>query len=125
VKARNDPTVIGAISGLDPIQWFRFSNFFTAGHGDGGCWLWDGSVNARGYGRFAITHTERRYAHRVMFTLLRKSIPFGMELHHTCGKENCINPYHMDTVDFDENIRYRNKANGWGEYDERLEEIPF
>ena len=51
-----------------------------------GCWLWDGPVNAGGYGRL-----NKRAAHRLSWEEHRGPIPEGMYVCHRCDTPPCIN----------------------------------
>jgi hypothetical protein len=55
-----------------------------------GCWLWDGWVNGRGYGRFG-----KGLAHRISWELHRGPIPAGMNICHKCDVPPCVNPDHL------------------------------
>lgn len=68
-----------------------------------GCWFWEGSTNNQGYGAFAI-EGKRYYAHRLAYVWLRGGIPDGMVIDHLCRVRNCVNPNHLEVVDFRENV---------------------
>lgn len=61
---------------------------------DGGCRLWLGNVNNRGYGRVRA-YGKLRLAHRVAYELAEGSIPAGAKVLHTCGNRLCCNPIHL------------------------------
>lgn len=61
------------------------------------CWTWTRSKR-NGYGQFAITSKDVRYAHRHAWELLRGEIPEGMMLDHICGNRACCNPDHLRVV---------------------------
>lgn len=60
----------------------------------GRCWLWKGSLNQDGYGRFQ-ENGVRRGAHRHAYELLVGPIPNGKELDHLCRVRNCVRPRHL------------------------------
>lgn len=62
----------------------------------GGCWLWTGSCNERGYGRFKV-EGKMMYAHRVSWLLAGNTIPEELILRHKCRSKNCVNPEHLET----------------------------
>lgn len=68
-----------------------------------GCWLWQGNIDTKGYGRFG--HEGRScYAHRVAYELLVGDIPEGLVLDHLCRVTACVNPAHLEPVTRVENI---------------------
>ncbi len=64
---------------------------------DTSCWLWTGTLNAKGYGKIG-----GRLAHRLLYAKLIGPIPPGMELDHVrtrgCSHRNCVNPAHLEPV---------------------------
>lgn len=62
-----------------------------------GCWLWEGTGDRKGYGRFGADGV-RWLAHRYAYTVLVGSIPEGHELDHLCKITNCVNPAHLEPV---------------------------
>lgn len=80
----------------------------------GGCWLWAGYCDPKGYGR---TSSGWKLVHRVVFSVLVGPIPEGFELDHvchnrdltcpgdvTCIHRRCCNPAHLEPVSREENI---------------------
>lgn len=67
-----------------------------------GCWLWTGARRG-GYGR--IWQSGRIVsAHRVVFELIRGTIPKGLTLDHLCRTPACVNPAHLEPVTHQVNI---------------------
>jgi hypothetical protein len=62
-----------------------------------GCWLWDGGVDAYGYGRMASGRRpgEKFKAHRLSYALHCGPIPAGMNVLHRCDVRLCVNPAHL------------------------------
>jgi len=59
-----------------------------------GCWLWNRSLDGKGYGQLMIDGKIRR-AHRVAYYLAHGDIPEGMVILHTCDTPRCCNPAHL------------------------------
>lgn len=58
------------------------------------CWVWQGPVTKRGYGRvYAIGKTWR--AHRLAYHIIFGDIPKGMLVCHSCDNPPCCNPEHL------------------------------
>ena len=62
------------------------------------CWLWNGSINNRGYGatswlgRFTL-------AHRLSLILNNKLLRRGQIVHHKCEIPRCVRPEHLEIFD--------------------------
>ena len=69
-----------------------------------GCWLWNGGLSIRGYGRCWHQNKPRR-AHIVVYEMLVGDVPEGLELHHACEVTACVNPQHLEAVTHVENVR--------------------
>lgn len=74
--------------------------------GPGGCWIYTGHLNDRGYGR---VNPGRRggsdLAHVVVYVAWVGPIPQGLELDHLCQVHRCVRPDHMEPVTHAENMR--------------------
>ena len=55
----------------------------------GGCWLWKGARNKRGYGRFG---KPSKLAHRVAYALDSGEDPGEADVCHSCDVSGCVNP---------------------------------
>lgn len=58
------------------------------------CWLWRASLNAYGYGQFAVNR-EPVGAHRFSWELHNGPVPAGLHVLHRCDVRHCVNPAHL------------------------------
>ncbi len=85
-----------------PIR--RFDEGYTVD--DSGCWVWQGSTNTNGYGKFRV-EGKTVYTHRFSYTRFKGPIPSGLTIDHLCRNRLCCNPDHLEVVSFVENQRRR------------------
>ncbi len=60
------------------------------------CWLWQGQIDRKGYGRFRFLG-KKRQAHRVAHRLFGEGpVPDGLDAAHICGpgRRHCVSPEH-------------------------------
>jgi hypothetical protein len=62
--------------------------------GPGGCWLWTGYVDERGYGRDRVGGRNWR-VHRLVWEALVGPLRWTQALHHTCHVRVCVNVAHL------------------------------
>jgi hypothetical protein len=66
------------------------------------CWLWTGSVNARGYGIIGRGRRNNsdgsKLAHRISYELAVGELAPDIDLHHRCGVKRCVNPQHLEPL---------------------------
>lgn len=74
-----------------------------------GCWIWAAKRNAAGYGIFNLNNRST-LAHRVAFLLffgreIARNVETidGLYLMHKCDTPPCVNPWHLNLGDADEN----------------------
>ena len=72
------------------------------------CWLWRGSLDWKGYGRFVVNRFKKKYsspAHRISYYLVNGfEVPATMSVDHLCMVKGCVNPKHLDVVTNKENV---------------------
>lgn len=94
-----DPALIWE-KGMAVKVWQRISVDRSSG-----CWLWQGTLTASGYGFTEYGAVRRRTrAHRYVYELLSGSVPEGLELDHLCRVRHCVNPDHLEPVTHWENL---------------------
>lgn len=76
----------------------------------GKCWLWTGALSSRGYGNFNPGRGRWASAHRWAYEELRHEIPTGLQIDHLCRVTRCVNPWHMEPVTTQENLRREHLA---------------
>jgi hypothetical protein len=64
---------------------------------ENGCWVWNGSMWSRGYGRFCANGKERP-AHRVSYEVFCGPLDPNLEIDHLCRNRACVNPDHLEQV---------------------------
>lgn len=92
-------TRLGQLNRLWPTLHDRFWSKVdrTEGHGpEGECWVWTGSRDGFGYGRFNRNGSGGS-AHRVSYELSVGEIPHGLVIRHKCDNPACVRPDHLET----------------------------
>jgi hypothetical protein len=75
------------------------------------CWLWTGTLDAKGYGQFWDGQVIAR-APRFAYEFLVDAIPEGLTIDHLCRVVACVNPAHLEPVTSEENTRRMHEARG-------------
>lgn len=73
----------------------RRERFWTRVDKSGECWLWVGSLDQDGYGKYGRP-TMR--AHIFAYTTEVGPVPDGLELDHLCRNRRCVRPLHLEPV---------------------------
>ncbi len=73
------------------------------------CWLWNRFTTPKGYGRFIISISWKKYnlyAHIVAWIIHnQRDVPLGMNILHSCiATRNCCNPRHLRIGTDQENV---------------------
>jgi len=63
--------------------------------GDNACWIWNGPVSEKGYGRIQIDG-RKVLVHRFVYEKLKRPLMSIEGLHHKCKIKRCINPNHVE-----------------------------
>lgn len=70
------------------------------------CWLWTGSINVYGYGRFWLPEKQMTYpAHRFIFESISGMVFKDLDIHHICEVKHCVNPDHLTVLTKADNVR--------------------
>jgi hypothetical protein len=76
---------------------------------ENGCWIWQGHINKKGYGRIKLSEHSYRAAHRAAYELWVAPIPEGLQVLHVCGNSTCCNPDHLAVVAVSESAALRTR----------------
>lgn len=88
--------------------------FWAKVDASGDCWVWLGTKNQYGYGRFTASTDQFTWgAHRWSYTTLVGPIPDGLVIDHLCKQPACVNPDHLEPVTQAENVRRGGSGQHW------------
>lgn len=110
----NRDAFTGRVAAVDPQRLRAFIAQIDTTAGPSSCWPWRGYRTDDGYGRFG---SDNKPAHRVAYELMRRPIPAGLVLDHTCHNADsacvggptclhrrCVNPTHLEAVRQGDNV---------------------
>jgi hypothetical protein len=102
------------MTAVDPQRLRAFITQVDTTAGPTSCWPWRGHRTEDGYARFG---GDGDLAHRVAYELMRRPIPAGLVVDHTCHNADadcpggptclhrrCINPAHLEAVRQGDNV---------------------
>lgn len=76
---------------------------------DDDCWYWKAYCDDDGYGRIKDENGIMVGAHRVSYELHKGPIPEGEIVLHDCNHPPCVNPKHLKSGTYDDNMKYASK----------------
>lgn len=76
------------------------------------CWVWQGWLDEKGYGRLQYGEQSSARAHRVTYQLLRGGLLETHVLDHLCRNRACCNPWHLQPITSTENTQRGARADG-------------
>ena len=59
------------------------------------CWLWQGSMSLRGYGKVALGNNRGALAHRFSYKIFHGELEDNKVIIHSCDNTRCVNPDHI------------------------------
>ena len=76
-----------------------------------GCWLWQASLNSRGYGLISAGG-KLMLAHRYAYLAYTGELDNSLQIDHRCMNKACVNPDHLAQVTSRENNRRSGNVSG-------------
>lgn len=92
-------------------RWYRHGTtekphpFYSRIDFTGECWLWTAHVGDDGYAHYSGARSKTQLAHVVAYREFIGDVPEGLELDHLCRVRHCVNPFHLEPVTHQENVK--------------------
>ena len=80
--------------------------------GPGGCWLWQGATDKKGYALCQVNRRRFRTA-RLSFMAWIGPIPAKHDVHHVCQHRDCICPEHLRSLPHGKHMRKHSESGVW------------
>jgi hypothetical protein len=71
---------------------------------EAGCWVWTAFVDKKGYGRINVGG-KIKFVHRVVYEMLKGTVPQKHDIDHLCRNPSCCNPEHLEGVTRQTNVQ--------------------
>ncbi|MBM4300789.1 MAG: HNH endonuclease [Deltaproteobacteria bacterium] len=104
------PMVVKILTPEERAVWQKLRA--NSRRGPGGCRLWTGHTDQRGYPLVSLDGQTHRAA-RVAYELHRGPIPEGYDAHHVCGCRSCVNPRHIEPMAHGPHLRLHAASGAW------------
>ncbi len=104
------PTLIHSLP-ADSIERVKQSIASKIKIDENGCWIWQGSIRDKRYGRI-YTNNTKVSAHRASYIVHKGEIPEGLFICHLCNVTACVNPEHLYAGTHRQNMADRSDLKG-------------
>jgi hypothetical protein len=93
-----DPKKVSLLFLMNEDNLVRFMKYVVK---TDSCWLWKGSKNSNGYGKFGF-QGKVWYAHRLIYLHCHGELINDLDICHIC-RSKCVNPDHLEQKSHSEN----------------------